>query len=235
METFISPSQHLLSQLSYEHYRGFGAARVTQSLQEIANKCLHYNTCHTFYIALRDKAILHEPPSIIYNPHNHIVQPICPLETRERCLRTQSLCASQITHLDSRFWVRCGDRKDAEPPICLLINRNIVWQSSKEVHLPFNPPENLFGRCEEFQVSKTDFILLARSWIAEERHLQRYPTARPQRWPRKLVLLTRTVMKTASTNGVVHVGTWTVPTLKCGFVRYVLIASIPRSRNTHKL
>lgn len=42
-------------------------------------------------------------------------------------------------------------------------------------------------------------------------------------------------MKTASTKGVVHVGTLTVPTLKCGFVRYVLIASIPRSRNTHKL
>jgi hypothetical protein len=43
------------------------------------------------------------------------------------------------------------------------------------------------------------------------------------------------VTNMSSISGVVQVGICVVPSMKCGFERYVLIASIASSMNTHTL
>lgn len=69
---------------------------------------------------------------------------------------TQTLRGAQIAHGSRPLAPGSRGRKNTIPTKCLLVHRDIVWQSSQQVQLPFNPSQNLLRGDENFQVPETD-------------------------------------------------------------------------------
>jgi hypothetical protein len=68
-----------------------------------------------------------------------------------------------------------------------------------------------------------------------EGSIQKYPTAKPQRWPRALELGIKTAMASKIARGVAQVGMLCPTITKRGLTLYVRMASIPASRKNQTL